>query len=129
MTRRPSGSSFKNLSDFYAIGLSRRKEGFESPRERQSTQALVSRPLHFLSDFSNFSPNSIVAETVRPRAESAETQVQLSIRVVNTKSNTALRNFLLCHSLMKTHTDKQTTIYLSVSQLREIFRAFHFAFR
>jgi molybdopterin-biosynthesis enzyme MoeA-like protein len=40
-----------------ACALSRRKQGFESPRERQSNQVLVSnRPAVPLS-FSNFSPN------------------------------------------------------------------------
>src|SRR5262249_1372668 len=41
--------------------LSRRKQGFESPRERQSTQALVLSARHLPPNFSNFSPNSIVA--------------------------------------------------------------------
>ena len=39
------------------VALSRRKQGFESPRERQSNQLLVpNRPVAPLS-FSNFSPN------------------------------------------------------------------------
>src|SRR5262249_8907848 len=47
------------------LALSRRKQGFESPRERQSTQALVLSARHLLPSFSNFSPNSIVATRAR----------------------------------------------------------------
>ena len=50
------------------LALSRRKQGFESPRERRSNQALVSERRPPLLHFSNFSPNSIVATGDRLRA-------------------------------------------------------------
>ena len=40
---------------------SRRKQVFESPRERQSSQALVSNADHLLLHFSNFSPKAALS--------------------------------------------------------------------
>src|SRR5262249_2695089 len=43
------------------LALSRRKQAFESPRERQSSQALVSNADHLLLHFSNFSPKAALS--------------------------------------------------------------------
>ena len=49
----------QKFANVQVLTLSRRKQGFESPRERQSNQLLVpNRPAAHLS-FSNFSPNQI----------------------------------------------------------------------